>query len=113
MAMWLSRMASNGINDNHQHIKHQKFKPSNGISQCYSFYCPSLEDNGNSFTRRSYDNRFSGFSRTSHDITSIQHTVVTEGLYRQDLISSLINAGVSHIAIKVPNISYNLKSNLK
>ena len=105
MAMWLSRMATNGISDNHQHIKHQKFKPSNGISQCYSFYCPSLEDNGNSFTRRSYDNRF---SRTSHDITSIQHTVVTEGLYRQDLISSLVGAGVSHIAIKVPNILFNM-----
>ena len=48
------------------------------------------------------------FSRTSHDITSIQHAVVTEGLYRQDLISSLVGAGVSHIAIKVPNILFNL-----
>ena len=90
MAMWLSRMATNGINDNNKHLKHQKFKPTSGISQCYSFYCPIVQDYKNPYTRRSYDT------------TSIQH--VTEELYRRDLISALIGAGVPHIAIKVPNI---------
>ena len=96
MAMWLSRMSTNGINDNNKHLKHQKFKPTSGISQCYSFYCPiAPQDYKNLYTRRSYDT------------TSIQYALATEDLYRQDLISSLIGAGVPHIAIKVPNIFPN------
>ena len=90
--MWLSRMSTNGINDNNKHLKHQKFKPSSGISQCYSFYCPSAQEYKNPYTRASYDT------------TSIQYALVTEGLYRRDILSALVGAGVAHIAIKVPNI---------
>ena len=96
MAMWLSRMSTNigGMNnDNDKHTKHQKFKPCSGISQCYSFYCSNpQQEHRNPYTRRSYD------------INTIQHSLVTEGLYRIDIISCLIGAGVSHIATKVPNI---------
>ena len=96
MAMWLSRMSTNigGMNnDNDKHTKHQKFKPCSGISQCYSFYCSNpQQDHRNSYSRRSYD------------INTIQHSLVTEGLYRRDIISCLIGAGVSHIATMVPNI---------
>ena len=92
MAMWLSRMSLNGIHDNNKHLKHHKFKPCiSGISQCYSFYCSNADDNRNPFPRRSYD------------ITTIQN-LVTEGLYRRDLLTLLVGSGVSHIAIKVPNL---------
>ena len=97
MAMWLSRMSTNDgmFNDNDKHTKHQKFKPCiSGVPQCYSFYCSS--PNGK---ERDINNSF--YQRRSYDITSIQHTLVTEGLYRRDLISSLVGAGVPHIAIKV------------
>ena len=97
MAMWLSRMSTNNgmCNDNDKHIKHQKFKPCiSGVPQCYSFYCSN--PNGK---ERDINNSF--YQRRSYDITSIQHTLVTEGLYRRDLISSLVGAGVPHIAIKV------------
>ena len=99
MAMWLSRMSTNNgmCNDNDKHVKHQKYKPCmSGIPKCYSFYCPS-----NAMER---DNNLQGnpfYTRRSYDISSIQHTLVTEGLYRRDLISSLVGAGVPHVAIKV------------
>ena len=90
MAMWLSRMCTNGADD--KHLKHQKFKPTSGISQCYSFYCSNAPEYRNLYTR------------TSYDPIGIQYALAVENPYRRDILSSLVDAGVAHIAIKVPNI---------